>query len=94
MNWFLSRGARARGVLRRRSRQNDVRRGNIVVLAAFLMIGLGALLALAIDVGFMYTMQTQLDRAVDAAALAGAGSLVDGEAAATDEIDAEPDETE
>jgi hypothetical protein len=34
--------------------------------------------ALGVDVGYMYTMQAQLQRQVDAAALAGAGKLIDG----------------
>ena len=55
------------------------RRGAIVVLSAVLMIVMMALLALSIDTGYMFTMQTQLDRAVDAAALAGAAVLIDGE---------------
>ena len=48
------------------------------MLTAILMIVLMALLALSIDTGYMYTMQTELDRSVDAAALAGAASLVEG----------------
>lgn len=54
------------------------RRGAIIVLAAVLMIVMMAMLALSIDTGYMYTMQTQLDRSVDAAALAGASALIDG----------------
>lgn len=54
------------------------RRGVIIVLAAVLMIVLMAMLALSIDTGYMYTLQTQLDRSVDAAALAGAAVLIDG----------------
>ena len=42
------------------------------------MIVMMAMLALSIDTGYMYTMQTQLDRSVDAAALAGAAALIDG----------------
>ena len=42
------------------------------------MIVFMAMLALSVDVGYMYTMQTQLQRAVDSAALAGAGELVNG----------------
>ena len=48
------------------------------MLTAILMVVLMALLALSIDTGYMYTMQTELDRSVDAAALAGAASLVEG----------------
>lgn len=36
------------------------------------------LLAVSIDLGYMMSVQSEMDRAVDAAALAGAGSLVDG----------------
>ncbi len=54
------------------------RRGAIIVLAAFLMIVMMAMLALSIDTGYMYTMQSQLDRAVDSAALAGAAALIEG----------------
>ena len=54
------------------------RRGAIIVLAAVLMIVMMAMLALSIDTGYMYTMQTQLDRSVDAAALAGAAVLIEG----------------
>jgi Flp pilus assembly protein TadG len=54
------------------------RRGAIIVLAAVLMIVMMGMLALSIDTGYMYTMQSQLDRSVDAAALAGAAVLIDG----------------
>lgn len=56
----------------------DARRGNIVVFSAFLMVMMMAMLALSVDVGYIFTMQTQLQRAVDAAALAGAQDLVHG----------------
>ena len=54
------------------------RRGAIIVLAAVLMIVLMAMLAFSIDLGYRMMVQTELDRAVDAGALAGAGTLVDG----------------
>lgn len=54
------------------------RRGNIVVFSAFLMILMMAMIAFAVDIGYMCTMRAQLQRAVDAAALAGAGDLVTG----------------
>jgi hypothetical protein len=68
---------------RRRTRS---RRGSIIVLTAVLMIILMALLALSIDVGYIYSMKTQLDRSVDAAALAGTSELIEGETAAQDMI--------
>jgi len=40
------------------------------------------LIAMSVDVGYIYTMQAQLDRAVDAAALAGVQDLVNGTSAA------------
>lgn len=55
------------------------RRGAIVVLSAILMIVFMGMLAFSVDTGYMFTMQTQLQRSVDAAALAGAGALVDGQ---------------
>lgn len=61
-----------------------MRAGNIVVFSAFLMVVFFAMLAVSVDVGYMYTLQAQLDRAVDAAALAGAAELVNGTQQAQD----------
>lgn len=55
------------------------RRGAILVLSAGLMIVMMSMLAFSIDAGYMFTMKTELQRAIDSAALAAAGSLVDGE---------------
>ncbi len=52
------------------------------MFSAFLMIIFMGMLALSVDVGYVFTLQAQLDRAVDAAALAGVGELVNGTAAA------------
>jgi len=54
------------------------RRGAVVVLAAFLMVFVLGLLVFSIDTGYKLNAQTELQRSVDAAALAGAGVLVDG----------------
>jgi len=54
------------------------RKGAVLVLAAFLMVGMMAFLAYSIDGGYILTMKSELKRATDAAALAGAGSLIDG----------------
>lgn len=56
-----------------------IRKGAIVVFAAILMIMMLGMLAFSVDLGYMYTMDSQLQRSVDAAALAGAGALVDGQ---------------
>ncbi len=70
-----------------RARQQMAHRhGNIIVLTAILMIVMMAFLAFAIDVGYMSNTQTELRRAVDAGALAGAGKLVEGAAAAEPEV--------
>jgi Flp pilus assembly protein TadG len=55
------------------------RRGNVLILTAFLMVLLMALLALAIDVGYLFTARTELQRSADAAALAAAAGLIDPE---------------
>ena len=67
-------------------RVHSVRRGNILVLTALFMTGLTALLALSIDLGHIYTTQSQLDRSVDAAALAGASQLSEGHEATQEKI--------
>lgn len=61
------------------------RRGAVLVLSAVLMTFMVALLAFSIDLGYKLTVQGQLDRATDAAALAGAGALIDGADAAQSE---------
>ncbi len=71
---------------RDQARHRPPRRGAIIVLTAILMVVLMGLLALSIDTGYMYTMQTELDRSVDAAALAGAASLVEGTDTASDKV--------
>ena len=58
----------------------------IMIMMRRMMIMMMAMLAFTIDLGYMYTMETQLQRSVDAAALAGAGSLVDGEDEANDMV--------
>jgi hypothetical protein len=58
------------------------RRGAIIVMAAVMMIVLLAMVAFAVDSGYMLTVRTELQRAADAGAMAGAGGLIDGVAAA------------
>jgi len=61
---------------------NKERRGAILVLTALFMVFLIGLLAFSVDLGYMMTVRSELKRATDAAALAGAGGLTDGTAAA------------
>ncbi len=51
------------------------RKGSTLVLVVILLPFLMALLALAVDLGGLYTAKSQLQAAADAAALAGAGGL-------------------
>jgi Flp pilus assembly protein TadG len=75
-------GNRQPGQRVRNNRANEPRRGNIIVFSAFLMVFMMFMIAMSVDVGYIYTMQAQLDRAVDAAALAGVQDLVNGTDAA------------
>lgn len=59
------------------------RRGAVAVLAAIFMVVLLGMCAFAVDVGYIANTQTELRRAVDAGALAGAGVLVNGAEATT-----------
>ena len=54
------------------------RRGKIIVLTAFLLVGLLGMIAFAVDVGYIGMIGTELQASVDASALAGAGELVNG----------------
>src|SRR3954469_19119618 len=58
-------------------RTTSRRRGNVLVLTAFLMTAMIALLAFAIDLGYAYTARTELQRSADAAAIAAAWELID-----------------
>lgn len=62
----------------RSTRRPANRKGAVLVLSAFLMIFLLAVMAFSIDMGYKMNVQTEMQRAVDAAALAGAGVLVEG----------------
>jgi Flp pilus assembly protein TadG len=53
------------------------RRGNILVLTAVLMVGLIGFIALAVDVGYIYTVRNELQRSADAAAIAATWELCD-----------------
>lgn len=59
------------------------RRGNILALTAVLMVVLIAFVALAVDVGYLYTVRNELQRTADAAAIAAAWELADRDGNAT-----------
>lgn len=74
---------REQAVVSRGPRHNPrSRRGTILVMSAFLMIFMMAMVAFSVDVGYMALTKTEIQTATDAAALAGAGELVNGTAAA------------
>ncbi|MDA7977482.1 MAG: VWA domain-containing protein [Pirellulales bacterium] len=60
-------------------RSHDAKkRGMTVVFFSFMLVGMMGFLALSIDLGYVATVKTELKRATDAGALAGAGALVLG----------------
>lgn len=62
-----------------RERWNRARadeRGVALVIAAGSMLALTSVVALAIDVGMLYTVRTEAQRVADGASLAGAGALI------------------
>jgi hypothetical protein len=52
-------------------------RGSVVVIVALAMTALLSMLALAVDVGMLFTARGEAQRVADAAALAGAGSFLE-----------------
>jgi Flp pilus assembly protein TadG len=58
------------------------RRGNILVLSAFLLVVLLVLIALSADIGYMYSVKARLQNAADAGACAGAVATPEGSEAA------------
>ncbi|MGC3968224.1 MAG: VWA domain-containing protein [Pirellulales bacterium] len=67
----------------RRRRAGSQRRGIIIVLTAILLVFMLGMIAFAVDVGYIANARTEIQRATDSAAYAGAGALVNGTAAAT-----------
>jgi hypothetical protein len=57
------------------------RSGSILVLTVMSMILMFAMLAFAVDIGYLSMVRTELQRTADATAIAAAGSLLDGEVA-------------
>lgn len=64
----------------KRDRKNE--RGQVLILLAFVMIGLLLCSALAVDVGFAYVTKARLTKAVDAACLTGMTNLALGQSTA------------
>jgi hypothetical protein len=79
-------GLRARSLTLRtrlsRTSHSPDRRGAVIVMAAVMMVVLLAMVAFAVDSGYMLSVRTELQRAADAGAMAGAGGLINGVSAA------------
>ncbi len=56
------------------------RRGNVLVLTAFLMIVMIAFVAMGVDIGYIQNARVELQKSADAAAMAAAWELVDDDA--------------
>lgn len=56
------------------------RRGFVLFMTALLMIVMLAFVAFAVDVGYLYTMRSQMQRSADAAAVAACWDLIDQQA--------------
>ena len=61
----------------RRVRTAPRRGGSVVVLCAILLVPLMGMVAFAIDIGYIAVVRSQLQRAADSCALAGAAMLID-----------------
>jgi Mg-chelatase subunit ChlD len=63
---------------RRNCQGGRCRKGAIIVLTALFLVAIMAVLAMTIDLGYLLSARSELQRATDAGALAGAGAIVDG----------------
>src|SRR5487761_410337 len=59
-------------------RHNNSRKGTIAILSCFLLIAVLGMVAFAVDLGYMANSQTELQRTVDATALAACSQLQNG----------------
>jgi hypothetical protein len=55
------------------------RSGNILVMTLMMMVSVVALLAFAVDLGYVYLVNTEIQRSADAAALSSAWELLEGQ---------------
>lgn len=61
----------------RRHQLRHVRRGNTLVLSAILMVAMMGMIAFSVDLGYLYNVRTEMQRASDAAAIAACWELID-----------------
>ncbi len=60
----------------RNKHQENEEAGQSIVLIALMLVVLLSFVGLAVDVGFVFARQSQLQAAVDAAALSGVSNLI------------------
>lgn len=60
----------------RQNRRLPARRGNVLVLTVLLMVCMMGILALSIDVGYLYVVDSEMQRSADAAAMSAAWDLL------------------
>lgn len=63
------------------SHRKQDRSGNVLVLTAIMMVVMFALVAMAVDIGYLQVVGSELQRCADAAALSAASELLDENAA-------------
>lgn len=63
--------------MNRNRRTGRARRGNVIVLSAVLMVAMMAMIAFAVDLGYLYNARTEMQRAADASAIAACWELID-----------------
>ena len=59
---------------------NQRRKGNVLAITILMMVGMFAILAFAVDLGYLQLARTELQRSADAAAIAGTWELIDEDA--------------
>jgi Flp pilus assembly protein TadG len=55
--------------------KSRVRRGNVLVFVVLILVGLIGIMALAVDMGYLYVVRAKLQATAEASALAGASAL-------------------
>jgi len=66
--------------MKRNKQLRRSRRGNVIVLSAVLMVAMMAMIAFAVDLGYLYNARTEMQRAADASAIAACWELIDEDA--------------
>ena len=80
------------GSVMRQPTSRRLRKGNMLVLTAMMMVVMCCFVAFAVDLGYLYTVKTELQAAADSASLAAAGAMYEAPTALeTNTYSAPPD---